>query len=120
MLRRRIITQPDGSRPGAGRGPCRLGISAWARAAREHGWPRLRAGEQVHFESYDADWKAINRGSYRKKRVELTGYWFLPEQKTAGLLPLVVLMHGSDGLSDHQIRYARVLNSKGIAALPGR
>ena len=74
-----------------------------------------QGGEKVAFVSYNADWKAINQGSYRRDKVTLTGYWLMPAASESPS-PLVIMLHGSDGLSDHQLRYARALNDRGIGA----
>jgi dienelactone hydrolase/NAD-dependent SIR2 family protein deacetylase len=71
--------------------------------------------EKVRFQSFDADRKAIARNAYRTAPVEIPGDLILPD--AGGRLPLAILMHGSDGLSEHQYRYAEVLRERGIGTL---
>src|SRR5712671_3397653 len=57
----------------------------------------------------------ILTGDKNGKPATLAGQLSLP---TAGTdkLPAVLLLHGSGGLSDHDVQWARELNSIGIAA----
>lgn len=71
--------------------------------------------EKVRFQSFDTDRRAIAREAYRTVPIEISGDLILPD--AGGRLPLAILMHGSDGLSEHQYRYAKALRDRGIGTL---
>lgn len=73
-----------------------------------------RAGK-VRFASHDADRGKIDAGRLTGAPVTVTGDLILPRE-VAGPVPAAVLLHGSDGLSEHQYRYAAALAQWGIAA----
>jgi dienelactone hydrolase len=66
------------------------------------------------FTSYNAQSSDLDTGAFHKAPVKLLGDLFLPEREK-GRVPAVILMHGSDGLTDHQYRTARSLRSLGLA-----
>ncbi len=72
----------------------------------------IAVSEKIQFQSFDTDRRAIARDAYRTAPVEIPGDLILPE--AGGRLPLAILMHGSDGLSEHQYRYAKALRDRGI------
>ena len=71
--------------------------------------------EKVRIQSFDTDRRAIAREAYRTVPVEIPGDLILPD--AGGRLPLAILLHGSDGLSEHQYRYAKALRDRGIGTL---
>jgi dienelactone hydrolase len=75
----------------------------------------LAVTEKIQFQSFDTDRKAIAREAHRSAPVEIPGDLILPED--GGRLPLAILLHGSDGLSEHQYRYAKALRDRGIGTL---
>lgn len=72
--------------------------------------------EHIELDSYSGNWQDISRQSYRRYPERVVATLVFPED-SAGRVPAAVLMHGSDGLSEHQMRYAKALASNGIAAL---
>jgi dienelactone hydrolase len=72
-----------------------------------------RVGD-LRFRSYNPSREALVRGDYRKESVAVPATLHLPD-RIDGRLPAVVLMHGSDGRSAHQQRYARALRERGLA-----
>lgn len=68
----------------------------------------------LRFTSYSALWSDLGTGAFRKHPVELPGDLLLPEGRH-GRVPAVVLMHGSDGMTAHQYRYAQSFLALGLA-----
>jgi dienelactone hydrolase len=71
---------------------------------------------KLRFTSYNAQWWQLAEGSFRKNPVDVSGELLLPG-KFAQRVPAVILLHGSDGLSELQHRYARLLLRSGMAVL---
>jgi len=72
-----------------------------------------RSGK-LRFTSYNAQWSDLATGAFRKAPVNLLGDLLLPERKV-GRGPAVILLHGSDGVTSHQYRIARLLEKLGLA-----
>jgi dienelactone hydrolase len=78
---------------------------------------------RFRFMSYSARWSDLAPGAYLRAPVSVAAELFLPEGTREHLrshedrLPAVVILHGSDGLTDHQRRYARDLVALGLAVL---
>ena len=74
---------------------------------------------KIDFASFDAPppgyWYAIYDGSYRRHPVEIHGTLILPDT-TGGLVPAIVMLHDSGGLSEaHEFAWADHLRGLGIA-----
>lgn len=70
----------------------------------------------IRFKSYQPTRRELARGNHRQRPVAIDATLQLPDVN-AGPVPAAVLMHGSDGLTSHQQRYARRLQELGIATL---
>jgi dienelactone hydrolase len=74
------------------------------------------ASGPLRFTSYSAKWSDLAPGAFLRAPVNVAAELLLP-QRAHGRVPAVVLLHGSDGLTDHQKRYARALADLGLAVL---
>jgi dienelactone hydrolase len=72
-----------------------------------------RAGK-LRFTSYSAQWSDLAAGAFRKQPVDVSADLLLPG-KTAAPAPAAILLHGSDGLTAHQYRYAKSFLAWGMA-----
>lgn len=72
--------------------------------------------EHVVLNSYSGHLQDIAHRSYGRHPQRIDATLLLPDTG-AGRVAAAVLVHGSDGLSEHQMRYAKTLASNGIAAL---
>jgi dienelactone hydrolase len=72
-----------------------------------------RSGK-IRFKSYHPTRQELIRGSYRQRPVAVPATLRLPDG-IEGRVPAAVLMHGSDGVTKHQQRYARALRERGMA-----
>ena len=68
----------------------------------------------VRFTSYSAQWSDLNTGAFRKRAVEVRGELLLPERSDIPV-PAAIFLHGSDGLTAHQYRYAKSFLEWGLA-----
>ncbi len=94
-------------------------IGAWRAETRLSSDPlvtSLRDGTagRVRFASTTLGLSDIQDGATGGTPVTISGDLILPEGRS-GLLPAAILLHGSDGLSDHQYRYAESLAEWGLA-----
>lgn len=79
--------------------------------------PEVTIGaELVTFESHTGEWDDIRTGRFRSRPVTVSASLYMPNG-AEGPVPGAVLLHGSDGIADVQVRYARALADAGIAAL---
>lgn len=69
---------------------------------------------RVRFRSYQPTMRELRRGQVRRSPIAVPGTLELPTA-TGGPVPAVVLIHGSDGVSSLQRRYARALRRRGMA-----
>jgi dienelactone hydrolase len=74
------------------------------------------ASGRFRFTSYSARWSDLVPGAYLRAPVSVAAELLLPERREAKV-PAVVILHGSDGLTDHQRRQARSLVALGVAVL---
>jgi dienelactone hydrolase len=74
------------------------------------------ASGRFRFTSFSARWSDLAPGAYLRAPVSVAADLVLPERRE-GRVPAVVILHGSDGLSDHQRRHARALVALGVAVL---
>jgi len=74
-----------------------------------------RAGK-LRFASFNAEWPDLASGTFRRTPVEVRAELLLPEQD-AGRSPAVVVLHGSDGITPHYLRYAQSFVQRGMAVL---
>jgi dienelactone hydrolase len=72
-----------------------------------------RAGK-LRFASYSAQWWDLPAGTFRRHPVQVHGDLLLPG-KGAVPAPAAILLHGSDGLTAHQYRYAKTFLAWGMA-----
>ncbi len=97
-----------------------VAIGVWRAEPRQSSGPlvaTLRDGTQgrVSFVSSTIGLSDIQDGAAVGTPVTISGDLILPKGRS-GTLPAAILLHGSDGLSDHQYRYAESLAEWGIAA----
>jgi dienelactone hydrolase len=69
---------------------------------------------KLRFTSYSSQWSDLAAGAFRKHPVEVSGDLLLPG-KAAVPAPAAIFLHGSDGLTAHQYRYAKSLLAWGMA-----
>lgn len=72
-----------------------------------------RSGKLL-FTSYNAKASDLVTGAFRNAPVNLPATLLLPERE-GERVPAAILLHGSDGLTDHQYRVAESLRSLGLA-----
>jgi dienelactone hydrolase len=72
-----------------------------------------RIGE-MRFRSYHPTRQELARGNHRQRPLAVPATLRLPDG-IQGRVPAAVLMHGSDGVTKHQQRYARGLRARGMA-----
>ncbi len=98
-----------------------LTLEAWQVATDLSSGPNVQglgdgAAGKLRFVSRNADWSEFQEGEFDGARVTITGDLILPDEPS-GLFPAAVLLHGSDGLSDHEYNYSAILAKWGIASL---
>lgn len=97
-----------------------IALQGWKPAVHLSGGPVVatlvdgRAGK-MRFASHDANWREFRSGRFTDNAVTIAGELIMP-RRGAATVPAAVLLHGSDGLTDHQYRYAAALAEWGIAA----
>jgi dienelactone hydrolase len=70
----------------------------------------------MRFASHNAEWQDIASGGFRRQSVEVQAELLLPEPAEQRHSAVVVL-HGSDGMTPHYLRYAQSFVRRGIAVL---
>jgi dienelactone hydrolase len=53
---------------------------------------------------------------YRNRPIKAGGFLMLPNNHGDSIFPLMIIMHGSHGASEHEYDYAKELNAMGVAA----
>jgi dienelactone hydrolase len=95
-------------------------LEAWQAATGLFSGPNVRslgdgASGKLRFVSRNADWSEFREGRFKGAQVTITGDLILPDEPS-GPFPAAVLLHGSDGLSDHEYDYSATLAEWGIAS----
>jgi dienelactone hydrolase len=95
-------------------------LEAWQAATDFFAGPNVRslgdgASGKLRFVSRNADWTEFQEGKFKGAQVTITGDLILPDG-LSGPFPAAILLHGSDGLSDHEYDYSATLAAWGIAS----
>jgi dienelactone hydrolase len=107
-----------------------IGLAVLAPVLLVAGWKLVHDAEQpplvssladarngkLRFTSYSAQWWELPAGAFRKHPVDVSAELLVPT-RAAGPVPAAILLHGSDGLSALQYRYAHAFVRRGIAVL---
>ncbi len=74
------------------------------------------SNKRIELESFSGTWQDIAQQSFRRHPERVATTLLFPKSSVESV-PAAVLIHGSDGVSEHQMRYAKALANNGIAAL---